>query len=166
MNQIKISKTKPVEFTYEGLSKIKSLKELKSIMKVAMPSIPDEMLKQVKGKNKDLAIKTFLQNLNSNSDIDRFITPSSKSSPIKPVEIPIEKPKEDSKKISKIPKLSKKFTSQQATSEPIIQPPEDQTATTEPVKKQTQKQKKEIIEKKQHYTRKESNFLMKIEILF
>ena len=96
---LKIPKAKLIEYTYDALFKL-PLKDLRSAIKAVIPTITDERLKQVKGKTKVDVIKTLLEHMNKDDDIDRLITPSSKASPIKPLEIP----KEDSKKASKIPK--------------------------------------------------------------
>jgi len=60
--------TKRVQlYSFESLIKIKTLKELKQLMKSAMPSIPDETLGKLTNKNKKEAIETFLNQLNGKS---------------------------------------------------------------------------------------------------
>ena len=79
-------KPKIIEYTVEKLSNVKTLKELRSIMKDAKPDITDQQLKQINNKNKDAAIKLFLTELDkkpkttksdvNDDNIDRHVVQS------------------------------------------------------------------------------------------
>ena len=78
-------KMKPVEYTFEGLSKVKTLKELKILFKTAMPTISDKTLAELTKKNKSAAIKAFLKEYHKTSptkkddnDEESFSTPKGK----------------------------------------------------------------------------------------
>ena len=113
-------KPKPVEYTFERLSKVRLLKDLRSLMKDAKPDITEEQLSKINNKNKDAAIKVFLSELNKTSSI----------SP--------EKKKEE----TEIPKMEShdahtkpEFIDQKVTTAPIIEPPAAKTVIEPPAAK-------------------------------
>ena len=130
----KIPKAKLIEYTYDGLLKL-PLKDLRSAMIDSIQNISEETLKQIagiKGNTKVEAIIKFLARMNKNDDIDRLITPSSKSSPIK----------------------ASKFEDNTAKTNPVFI---DQTASTNS-KKQKNKEKsieKPAKKKTTHFSRKQ-----------
>lgn len=63
-----IAKSRPTQYTQEGLMKVKTLKELRELMKVAIPGIDNELLNKITKKNKSEAIKTFLSQYDKPSE--------------------------------------------------------------------------------------------------
>jgi hypothetical protein len=77
-------KSRPTQYTQEGLMKVKTLKELRELMKAALPGIDNKLLNKITNKNKLEAIKTFL------SQYDKSSEPSPK--PSEPTRKPPETP--------------------------------------------------------------------------
>ena len=107
LSPVKKPKPGPVQYTYEGLMKVRTLKELKALMKAAMPDIEDSLLNKITNKNKAIAIKQFLKEYDDES------TPPS-SPPASPPPTPPASPPPTRK--SPTPT---KFTTQAATTSPI-----------------------------------------------
>lgn len=61
-------KSRQTQYTQEGLMKVKTLKELRELMKAAMPGIDNELLNKITNKNKSEAIKTFLNQYDKPSE--------------------------------------------------------------------------------------------------
>ncbi len=61
-------KSRPTQYTQEGLMKVKTLKELRELMKVAIPGIDNKLLNKITNKNKSEAIKTFLNQYDKPSE--------------------------------------------------------------------------------------------------
>jgi hypothetical protein len=62
----KAKRNDTIVYTEEGLSRIRSVKGLKAAMKLGMPTIKDETLKQLNKENKRDAIKAYLNKFNNN----------------------------------------------------------------------------------------------------
>lgn len=81
LSPVKKHKPAPVQYTYEGLMKVRTLKELKALMKAAMPDIENSLLNKITNKNKAIAIKQFLKEYDDESTPPASPPPTPPSSP-------------------------------------------------------------------------------------
>jgi hypothetical protein len=138
IRQYIMEKSKPIEYTQEGLMKVKTLKLLRELMKTAMPSIDDKLLKKISNENKSEAIKKFLSKYNKPSDKTTPTKFTTQSATTEPDELTPKKPVETPQPI--------KFTTQTATTEPpdeLKQKPVQYTQ--EELMKMTNKKLQELI---------------------
>ena len=81
LSPVKKPKPGPVQYTYQGLMKVRTLKELKALMKAAMPDIEDSLLNKITNKNKAIAIKQFLKEYDDESTPPASPPPTPPASP-------------------------------------------------------------------------------------
>jgi len=81
LSPVKKPKSAPVQYTYQGLMKVRTLKELKALMKAAMPDIEDSLLNKITNKNKAIAIKQFLKAYDDESTPPASPPPTPPASP-------------------------------------------------------------------------------------
>lgn len=110
-------KSRPTQYTQEGLMKVRTLKELRELIKAAMPSIDNKLLNKITNKNKSEAIKTFLSQYDKPSEPtpERQKTPHKQSETKPPSSFTTQTPTTTTQKVIMTPFESTqppKFTTQ------------------------------------------------------